>query len=511
MPKLSLQTKLTAFTSTLIAVTVGLSVFMSARREAMLVRGQADGSMRRIALTIRRSSARVGRGRIRTLQELLDRLTVRADEEADEPTPRARPEIAFITTKELGTGQSEYALNPRLERIWKRIPSEIQEPPRRIAALEALAASGKLRDEQVRVVEIERIAEPAGRPVAEIRVGYCLFALKRELFHAQLRRVAAGLVLVGLGALGARLLARHVLRPVSSLAAAAKAVANGDLGVSVEPTTRDELRDLTVTFNGMVVGLRKQRQMWQALTLAAEYQARLLPQTIPQPHGWQIAAKYVPSSLLSGDFYDLLPLDDSRLAVAVGDVSGKGVPAALLVAGILGVLRTEIATHRSLSDAMTSVNSFICRYTDDLTFASMFLGVLDLRARTLSYCSAGHEPPLLLRKAGQEHELVEGRNTLLGVWEDVAFRTDQVTLEPDDVLLLYTDGVTDRQVYSKGRRLAREGLLEFVRDLVTQDAPHIVGQVCERLSEVAITDEPPDDLTLVAIKAVGDSESAPGC
>lgn len=509
MRAFSLQTKLVTLTTGLVAITVGVGVWLSVRREAGIVRDQTEVTMQRIAGFIRRASARSRR--FGTLQDLLDRLREAPNRRDEQGQMRrgVRPDIAFIVLHDLQTGDAEFAINPEVRRLWDSIPDADLDAKGRIEAAERLLSSGVIGEDRLRIVEVERRARRDGAVVAKIRVGYSLADLKQRVLRMQAQRVGIGLVIFVLGAVGSALMARHLIRPVRQLALAAARVANGNLDVDVSPTTHDELRDLTLTFNRMVRGLRRQRRLWEGLRLAGEYQARLLPQDAPRPPGFDIAAKYVPSQRVSGDFYDYVPLDEDRLLLIVGDVSGKGMPAALLVAGLLGVLRSEAANGHALPHIVRSMNTFVCRHTSESTFVSLFAGVLDARDRALTYCNAGHEPPLLIRGDGSEPELVEGSDTLLGLFEETSFSVDQVDLRPDDVLLIYTDGVTDREVDTEGRRLSRAGLLELGQELHQENASCIADQIYERVAALMDRRSRQDDFTLVVIRARQSSERGP--
>ena len=502
MRAFTLQTKLVALTTGLVALTVGAGVSLSIRREAAIIREQTEVAMRRIAVFIRRASARSGR--FGTLQDLLDRLR-------DAPRQRngqgqtgrgVRPDIAFIVVHDLEKGDVEFAIDPEVKRLWALVPHSGLDARGRVEAAERLLRSGAIREDKLRIVEVERMLRREGPAIAKIKVGYSLADLNQRVLRMQAQRIGIGLVLFVLGAVGAALMARHLIRPVRQLAEAAAQVAAGNFDVQVEPTTHDELRALALTFNRMVSGLRRQRRLWEGLALAGQYQARLLPQHVPQPSGFDIAAKYIPSQRVSGDFYDFIALDDHRLAVVVGDVCGKGMPAALLVAGLLGVLRSEAANGHPLVHIVQSMNTFVSRHMSESTFVSLFACVLDARDRTLTYCNAGHEPPLLIRGKGGEAEFVEGQDTLLGLFEELTFSLDRVDLRPDDLLLIYTDGVTDREVDAEGRRLSRAGLLELGQELRHEEALRIADQVYERVAAPMGRRGPPqDDFTLVVIKA----------
>ncbi len=188
-------------------------------------------------------------------------------------------------------------------------------------------------------------------------------------------------------------------------------------------------------------------RVMQELAAAEEVQASFLPDTPPEIPGWQFAAVLEPARETSGDFYDFVPLSNGRLGLVIADVAGKGMGAALYMALCRTLLRTfafeyhdaphrviEATNRRILSDAHASL------------FATVFYAVLDPLEATLTYCNAGHNPPILMRAGHhQRAEYLERTGIVLGAFENSSWQQASVHIEPGDVLLLYTDGVTDAQ------------------------------------------------------------------
>lgn len=209
---------------------------------------------------------------------------------------------------------------------------------------------------------------------------------------------------------------------------------------------------------------REARQVRRQLHLAADVQQRMLPGVMPDIPPFEIAARYVPSMELAGDFYDMLELQ-GHLGVAIGDVVGKGVPASLLMASVRASLRAYAQDLYDLDQVVARVNVALTRDTLDNEFATIWYGVLDPKTRRLTYCSAGHEPALLVRH-GRVHALGAGG---MAVGVDAAQHYDKgiYDLEPGDVLLLYTDGLVDAFDFNEekfGRARAIEALQEAIDD-----------------------------------------------
>lgn len=181
--------------------------------------------------------------------------------------------------------------------------------------------------------------------------------------------------------------------------------------------------------------LEKQVQM------AADVQRRMVPQAPPAVPGLDLASIYVPCYTLGGDFFDFIPLPYDNVGLAVADVSGKGVPASLIMAGVRAFLRAAVDNVYYLYDVMQRINEMLCRDTQPNEFCTLFYGVLDARNRRFTYCNAGHPPGMLLR--GGELIELQGDNMVLGITPDEQYKQSVVELQQGDMLLLYTDGLPD--------------------------------------------------------------------
>lgn len=232
--------------------------------------------------------------------------------------------------------------------------------------------------------------------------------------------------------------------------------------------------------------------------LAASVQRRLLPKEPPQLEGIDLAAVYVPSYELGGDFYDFIPFPDDNVGIVVADVSGKGIPASLIMASVRSALRAQVDNLYYLYEAMARINQMLCRDTEPSEFVTLFYGVLDARTRRLTYCSAGHPPGLLLRD-GRVHEL-DSENMVLGVNPEEQFRQSIVELRSGDALLLQTDGLFDAANIAN-ERFGRKRVAEvFARNGESAGAiAH--GILWEMRKFVGIT-RATDDVTMVVARVV---------
>jgi serine phosphatase RsbU (regulator of sigma subunit) len=230
--------------------------------------------------------------------------------------------------------------------------------------------------------------------------------------------------------------------------------------------------------------------------LAADVQQRMIPRTPPTTlPGAEFAAVYVPCYTLGGDFYDFIPLPDDNLGLVVADVSGKGVPASLIMASVRAALRAYVDNVYYLYEVIRRVNQMLCRDTKPEEFVTLFYGVLDARNRRLTYCNAGHPPGLLLRN-GKITELASD-NMVLGVNPDEAYKQSVIDLKTDDVLLLYTDGLTDAANF-ESRRYGKQRLIEAFKN--ADRAETVAQAILWDLRRFVGLSKPTDDVTMIVTK-----------
>ncbi len=232
------------------------------------------------------------------------------------------------------------------------------------------------------------------------------------------------------------------------------------------------------------------------LEVAREIQMSLLPRVPPPTHGVELGAVLHSSEMVSGDFYDFLPMPDGALGISVGDVSGKGIPAALLMIMVRTLFRVTAADGESPGKVLTRINRYLCRDIPPSMFVTMFFCLLR-PDRQLVYGDAGHVKPILLRP-GHPPRALEAEGMVLGALDDAAFDERTLQLAPGDLLALFTDGVVE-SVGPDGRMLGLDGLntlLEANRAKPPQAiAEAIAGEIKKRPGPLR------DDLTLVVLRA----------
>ena len=269
--------------------------------------------------------------------------------------------------------------------------------------------------------------------------------------------------------------------------------------------SEDDLRVLTALANVAAAKIEnvrlleeslEKRRMEEDMRMAAEIQTGLLPRGAPEIEGWDLVGCNLPCRTVGGDYYDFA-IEDGRLLVALGDVSGKGTGAALLMT----VLRAAVRAHWTepcLADAVARINRTVCQNVPSSKYVTFFLAVLDPLSGRLGYVNAGHNPPLLARAGGQVQRLEDG-GLVLGMFENVVYQGGEVVMQPGDVLLVYSDGVTETWS-PEGEEFGEDKLIELLvggRGLEAGQVQDAVLREIERFEEGA---RATDDRTLVVLK-----------
>jgi sigma-B regulation protein RsbU (phosphoserine phosphatase) len=243
--------------------------------------------------------------------------------------------------------------------------------------------------------------------------------------------------------------------------------------------------------------LEKQK-LEEELDLARDIQRNLLPQKIPNYKNFQIAAVNVSSKQVGGDYYDIIQLNDDNFCIAIADVSGKGVPASLLMANMQAFLQVICRQNTPLDQATGLINDLISQNTFDGRFITFFWGILNDINKTFKYVNAGHNPPLLIRN-GTITKLEIG-GMVLGVMKTlVPYKSESIQLQKDDVLILFTDGISEA-MNKKGEEFSDESLEKISLEMANESAENILKRIQYEVQKFADGANQSDDITLVIIK-----------
>ena len=246
----------------------------------------------------------------------------------------------------------------------------------------------------------------------------------------------------------------------------------------------------------------ERRRLESDLELSAKVQQALLPQQAPDIPGLQLAAFSQPARIVSGDYFDFFQFKDGSFGLVVGDVVDKGMAASLLMASLQASLRIIVPESSQPAEVAERLDDLFQHNVRLSQFVTLFLGRFDPKRRTLSYCNAGHNPPLLYRPSADETDAVRWllpTGAAIGLIEGNQFETETVQLAPGDVLLLYTDGVTEAR-NPQGEEYGRARMLETARQTASMSARELVRGLRRQLQDFTSGQPPADDVTIVACK-----------
>ncbi|WP_052959145.1 PP2C family protein-serine/threonine phosphatase [Methanoculleus sediminis] len=299
-------------------------------------------------------------------------------------------------------------------------------------------------------------------------------------------------------------LSRYVGTAVGAVIDDADRIAGGDLDHAIRGMNTTEFVRLERSINRMVQRIRHYSEEIERkeseLRIAAEIQTSFLPRRTPEIPGCEIAAFTCPAKEVGGDFYDFVDLGTGRYALVIADVAGKGVPAALYMALARTTVRTVARGCGAVSETVRRSNDTIIEDTGSVSFVTLLYAVFD-EARTLTYVNAGHNPPVLRRRDGSM-ETLEPTGPVIGFLEDVEFEESTITLRPGDLLVFYTDGVTEAE-NGEGMMFGEERLYAVIEAAAGRCADEVAEAI--RGAVAAFAGEAPqfDDITVVVLR-IGD-------
>ncbi|HEV2762570.1 MAG TPA: PP2C family protein-serine/threonine phosphatase, partial [Pyrinomonadaceae bacterium] len=242
----------------------------------------------------------------------------------------------------------------------------------------------------------------------------------------------------------------------------------------------------------------ERERMERELQLAREIQQRFQPSSAPNVPGYELQGISFPSYEIGGDYYDFIPRPDGRMVIALGDVSGKGTAAALLMSSLHAAVHAQVASHQTLAETISAVNRYLAENIPANRFVTLFYAELDPPTGSLSFLNAGHNPPLIVHAAGTVEHLAAG-GIPLGITPFADFREGRTQLQPGDALVIYSDGVTETQ-NPQGEEFGAERLHQTVWQNIDQSAAGIRDRIESALTKFAQGTAAVDDITLVIVK-----------
>jgi len=241
------------------------------------------------------------------------------------------------------------------------------------------------------------------------------------------------------------------------------------------------------------------KQLESELNLALEIQRNLLPKETPILNGYQLAGISLPSRQVGGDYYDFIKLDDNRLLIAIADVSGKGMPASLLMANLQAALRVLSPLSLNLKELVSRLNTIVYQNTSAEKFVTFFCGILDISNNEFEYVNAGHNPPYILRKDNSIEELKEGGMILGFMDSGLEYSKGIAKIYEGDSILMFTDGVTEA-MNDKHEEFDENRVKEFLPAIKEMPPEEFLDHLVKRIQEFAGEVSQYDDLTAIAIK-----------
>lgn len=309
-------------------------------------------------------------------------------------------------------------------------------------------------------------------------------------------------------------LTRSITTTVDKLNEATERVKAGDFSHRINLPAYDQLTALGEAFDGMTASVERllresleKTRLEGELEIAREVQNRLFPQSAPDVAGLRLYGLCKPARTVSGDYYDFLRLDNGRVALVVGDISGKGISAALLMATLQSALHAQFYDGHNGSaalgaaetaDVVSRLNRQLYASTPREKYVTLFYGVYDSATRKLAYTNAGHLPPVLFRQ--NRLQRLEGGGTVVGLFPSVRYTQAEVQIEPGDMLLAFTDGMTEPE-NSYGQEFGEERLLDVAQRARSSPPEVMMDEIYRAVSDWTGSPELQDDMTLVVAQA----------
>lgn len=239
-------------------------------------------------------------------------------------------------------------------------------------------------------------------------------------------------------------------------------------------------------------------RMQEEVRLASNIQIQLLPKKNPELPHYQIAGKSTAAQEVGGDYFDFITIDEHRIALCLGDVSGKGLPASLLMANVQATLRGLTSSDIPAKDCITRANKLLHESTSDEKFVTLFYGILDTMKHQLTFCNAGHDNPFML-SPGREPVRLKTGGIVLSIMDFFPFAEETIAMNPGDVLVIYSDGIPEA-MNAAHELYGEERLCELLVGSMTRSAPEIIDAVFTAAKKHAGSYPQSDDMTMVVLK-----------
>jgi len=234
--------------------------------------------------------------------------------------------------------------------------------------------------------------------------------------------------------------------------------------------------------------------------LAREIQINLLPKSNPDIPGYNIAGRSIPALSVGGDYYDFILMDDYSIAICLGDISGKGMPAALLMSNLQATVRGQALTGSLPKDCISRTNRLLYRSTDSNKYATLFYGILNLEKNEFCYTNAGHNPPMFFKSTSNPTLLKTG-GPIVGFVDNIEYPHETIFFEPGDLCIIYSDGITEAMDSSE-KEFGEKKLESLIKKNIALSSGEIIEKIIEAVYEHSRDVPQSDDITIVVIKRI---------
>jgi sigma-B regulation protein RsbU (phosphoserine phosphatase) len=317
--------------------------------------------------------------------------------------------------------------------------------------------------------------------------------------------IAATFLLVEIIAVVASVrLARTLTGTVHELYQGTKKVESGDFAHRIPVRANDQLSELASSFNGMtarietlIAEVKEKEKLESELEIARQVQAQLFPKEVPKLTTLELAGVCNPARVVSGDYYDFIPIKSRGAAVVIGDISGKGISAALLMAAVQASLHAQLSMAGedvSTSALVTRLNRQLYDNTPPEKYATFYCAVYDDKSSRLSYTNAGHLAPILIR--ANEVQRLESNGTVVGIFPEYPFEQCDVSLQPGDLLAAFTDGITESENVQE-EQFGEGRLIELLKRDSKRPLEEIIQNIMNAVGNWAHDPSMRDDITIL--------------
>jgi serine phosphatase RsbU (regulator of sigma subunit) len=363
--------------------------------------------------------------------------------------------------------------------------------------------------------EMWKISSPVfvkGKHWGSFRIGFSMQKTQQAINMLQVRLVILMTILLIITVIVINRATAYMMKPLNNLHQGVSKVARGDLSYLIKIKTSDEIGDLALAFNKMTKDLNQyiinleqttaaKERIQSELKLGKDIQRRMLPHVFPpfpERKEFDIYGIMEPAKEVAGDFFDFFFIDDDHFCFIISDVSGKGVPSALFMVIAKTLLNGESKRGFSIEELIFNVNNSLAKNNDTAMFATLICAILDVKTGKLQIVNAGHNPPIIgSRESG--FRLVElEQNIALGVLDDFSFKSGEVQLKPGEMVLLYTDGVTEA-FDKEGNIFSENRLISIVNKDEITGSLHLVQKIEQEIKKFTIGTEQSDDITILAV------------